>query len=350
MPELSVVIPSYNHAAFIAEAVQSVLGQTHLDLELIVVDDGSGDESLAVLSRFGDTRLRVLAQENRGAHAAINRGLEEARGDYLAVLNSDDVFHPQRFETMLPVLRANPRIGLIASHVEVIDRAGKSLGIKHGYRDLEPWLLERPERSFRATDDLRAVLLTENYLATSSNYLFTRQCYERVGAFRPLRYAHDWDYALRVMHQADIALVPEALVRYRVHGGNTIRENHAAMIFEVCWILAVHLPLATSSSWFTALPPAERTERLLQSMYTFQCQQVLAAMLAQRLADDPTRAEALLEPGNAERTHYLEFIVSRLGARDETTTPTPVGGLARPWLARMALKARRILAAQRALS
>src|SRR5262245_14530597 len=154
MPELSVVIPSYNHASYIQHAVQSVLDQTYSDFELIVVDDGSTDETLSALSRFSDPRLRVLTQQNQGAHAALNRGLAAAGGRYLAILNSDDMVHPQRFETMVPILRANPRLGLVASHVEVMDREGRTLGVKHGYRDLEPWLLGTPERSFRATDDL----------------------------------------------------------------------------------------------------------------------------------------------------------------------------------------------------
>src|SRR5262249_5004591 len=117
MPKLSIVLPSYNHAAFIADAVRSALSQTYRDFELIVVDDGSTDETLHVLAGFRDARIRILTQANRGAHAAINRGLTEAAGRYLAILNSDDMLHPERFATLLPVLEANPRVGLVASYV-----------------------------------------------------------------------------------------------------------------------------------------------------------------------------------------------------------------------------------------
>jgi glycosyltransferase involved in cell wall biosynthesis len=116
VPEFSVVIPSYNHASYLAEAVNSVLNQSLSDLELIVVDDGSTDQSLVVLSGFKDPRLRIFQQDNQGAHAAINRGLREACGKYLAILNSDDVYHPQRLERADSVLTTQPELGLVGSY------------------------------------------------------------------------------------------------------------------------------------------------------------------------------------------------------------------------------------------
>jgi glycosyltransferase involved in cell wall biosynthesis len=348
MPELSIVLPSYNHAAFIAAAVRSVLTQTYRDFELIVVDDGSTDRTLSILGRFNDARMRILTQDNRGAHAAINRGLGEAAGRYLAILNSDDMLHPRRFETLVPILKENPRLGLVSSYVEVVDGSGRSLGVKHGYHDLEPWLLDEPSRSFRATDDLRAALLTENYLATTSNYLFTRRSHARAGAFLPLRFAHDWDFALRLARHTEVALVPEPLIKYRVHGSNTITQDHRAMIFEICWILAVYLPQCTSTEWFTALAPADRTDRLLHSMYTFRCEAVLAAMLAQRLADDPRRAEALLRPDDPERARYLEFIARRLELEAPPALRRAERSLRGPLLWRFGNRARRLCAGKHA--
>ncbi len=307
--KVSVVIPSYNHAPFVAEAVSSVLTQSEPDLALIVVDDGSTDESLEILAGFTDPRLRVITQRNQGAHAAINRGLEQARGRYLAILNSDDVYHPQRLKKIIAVLESDAGIGLAGSFIEVIDSRGQTLGVKHGYRDLEPWPLETPERSFRAGADLRAALLTENYLATTSNYVFRREWYERIGGFRPLRYTHDWDFALRMARVARLALLPEPLLRYRVHGRNTIRENQAAMIFEICWCLAVHLPQHISDdAWFNGRPAAQRIDQLLHSIYTYGCDKVLSTMLLHNLAEDEEKALRLLEPGDPGRAVYLDFI------------------------------------------
>jgi hypothetical protein len=134
-----------------------------------------------------------------------------------------------------------------------------------------------------------------------------------VGLFRPLRYAHDWDFALRVTQLARLALHPEALMRYRVHVSNTISENQAAMIFEICWILAVHLPQQMADeAWFSTLPLARRMDQLLHSIYTYECDRVLIGMLLQNLTDHLDQALDLLAPENAMRQQYLAFIAEQL--------------------------------------
>lgn len=321
MPEVSVVIPSYNHAGYIAEAVNSVLNQSLPDLELIVVDDGSTDRSLEVLAGFSDPRLRVSPQANQGAHAAINRGLREASGRYLSILNSDDAYTPERLEKALAVFNERPEVGLVGSYIEIVNSEGQSLGIKHGYADCPPWLLEVPQRSFRAGSDLRAALLTENYWSTTSNFVFSRTCFERVGEFRPLRYAHDWDFALRVARFAPLVLLPEPLVRYRLHASNTIRENQAAMVFEILWCLAVNLPEHLQDRDFIDRAPQDWwVEELLHSIYAFDSDRVLSVMLLQRLHENPMAALHMLEAGNPTREKYLEFIRRRL-AEAEANAP-----------------------------
>ena len=309
MPKVSVVIPSYNHGRFIEKAVRSVLEQSYSDLELIVIDDGSQDDSLQRLAAMTDARLRVIAQENRGAHAAINRGLAESQGDYLAILNSDDVYAPGRLEQMLPILEDDSAIGLLSSHIEVIDGGGKTLGVKRGYTNLEPWPLPLVAESFRAGSETRAALLTENYLATTSNFLFRRSWYEAVGVFLPLRYTHDWDFALRMAHIAAIEIVPEPLLQYRIHGNNTIHENQAAMIFEICWCLAVHLPRHRADrQWYDREPQERRVSQLLHSIYTYGNEQVLAVMLLEKLHENTEDALDLLIAGDLRRQAYLRQI------------------------------------------
>lgn len=321
MPKVSVIIPSYNHARFIGEAVESVLGQSETDIELIVVDDGSTDETLSILEKFSDPRLRVIPQEHRGAHAAINHGLRISRGRYLAILNSDDIYHPHRLKKLLAVLEEEEDIGLIGSFIEVIDEKGQHLGTKHGYRDLEPWKLLDADRGFRTTDDARGVLLTENFYATTSNFVLRRTLYERVGEFRPLRYTHDWDFLLRSALVTRLEMFPEPLLKYRLHARNTIRENVVGMVFEICWCLAVHLPQhVMDTRWFEREPPACRVERLLHSIYTFQCDLVLAVMLLRRLQGGMDWALGLLDPDNPERTVYLGFIKECLQRNEKRGT------------------------------
>lgn len=319
MPEISVIIPSYNHAAFVAEAVESVLRQSISNLELIVVDDGSTDNSLEVISSFSDPLLRVIHQSNQGAHAAINRGLKEATGKYLSVLNSDDVYHPKRLEKTVAVLRADPKVGLVGSYIEIIDNRGKVLGVKHGYKDCPPWPLESPERSFRAGTDLRAALLTENYWSTTTNFVFTRELYHQVGEFRPLRYTHDWDYALRAAKIVAPVLLPEPLMRYRIHEANTIRENQAAMIFEICWCLAVHLPQhIADTEFFNRVPNEDRIDQLLHSIYTFGMERIMSVMLLQRLHVNLELALKLLNPEDPARAKFLDFIICQLAPESQS--------------------------------
>jgi glycosyltransferase involved in cell wall biosynthesis len=313
MPKTSVIMPAFNHAAFIAEAVESVFSQTEKDLELIVVDDGSTDNTLEILSKYRDRRLKVISQSNQGAHSAINHGLDEAAGDFFSILNSDDIYHPHRLEKAIARLEKNPQLSLIGSYIQIIDANKRDLGIKHGYFDCSPWLLEAPELSFRAGSDLRAALLTENYLSTTSNYVFTPKVLDEAGRFRPLRYTHDWDFALRVARHGQIALIQEPLLSYRVHPGNTIRENQAAMIFEICWCLAVNLPFhIADTAFFNERPLDIRIDQLIHSIYVFGADRVLSLMLLQRLDEDLDEAMRLLESDNPVRKRYLRFIEGEL--------------------------------------
>ncbi len=331
--KVSVVIPSFNHARFIGEAVRSVLDQTETDWELIVVDDGSTDASLEVLGGLGDPRIQIVAQENRGAHSAINAGLERAAGEYLAILNSDDAYHPTRLARSVAALDAEPGALLAGSYIEIVDADGQRLGVKHGYRDCEPWALAHPERSFRAGADLRAALLAENFWSTTSNFVMRRAALERVGAFRPLRYTHDWDFALRLALCGPSILLPEPLLRYRVHAHNTIRDNEAAMVFEICWCLAVHLPAHMADrAWFDTVPAETRVDQLLHSLHTFGCERVLTVMLAHRLSEHLDEALTLLTPGDPRRARYLEVIERQLPAAAGRESPVPPGP---GWLARL---------------
>jgi len=307
-PLISVVIPSFNHASYIEEAVRSVLTQPVTDLELVIIDDGSQDDSVAIVGTIDDPRIRLITQDNQGAHAAINRGLLEARGQYLAILNSDDRFAPGRLPAALDILTRSPDVALVGSYIEVIDGAGQRLAIKAGYANLDPWPVPVPEATFKADNDLRTALLLQNYWSTTSNYVFPRHIYERYGPFRPLRYVHDWDFALRVQLEQTARLIPQPLLHYRVHNSNTIRENRAAMIYEICWVLATHLPLYLKQDWFWQPGSEQRAQQLQRSIYVYGCDAVLWGMLAHIHFGPPDSQLQLLQPDNASRQFYLDEI------------------------------------------
>ncbi|MEM9001896.1 MAG: glycosyltransferase family 2 protein [Cyanobacteria bacterium P01_F01_bin.86] len=129
MPKVSVIIPVYNVENYIAATLRSVFDQTFQDFEIIVVDDGSSDQSIQICHTFGDSRLQIIKQSNRGLAGARNTGIRHARGEYLAFLDSDDCWHPEKLTHHVHHLDHSPQVGVSFSRSSFIDGAGKPLGI-----------------------------------------------------------------------------------------------------------------------------------------------------------------------------------------------------------------------------
>ena len=121
MPRVSVIIPTYNRANMVGDAVQSVLEQSYADWELIVVDDGSQDNTRDVLADYSDPRIRYIYQENRKLPGARNTGIRAGTGEYVAFLDSDDLFTPGKLERQVAVLDRSPDVGLVASGWTEVD-------------------------------------------------------------------------------------------------------------------------------------------------------------------------------------------------------------------------------------
>ena len=122
-PLVTVVIPTYNQASYLREAIDSVLAQTYPAIEVIVVDDGSTDETAAVLRSYGE-RIRAIHQENHGAAHALNRGIREATGEFVCWLSSDDAFLPDKVALQVDAFAADPGLGLCFTGFDTIDAAG----------------------------------------------------------------------------------------------------------------------------------------------------------------------------------------------------------------------------------
>lgn len=238
---LSVIIPSYNHEKYISEAIKSVLNQTYSNLELIVIDDGSKDNSVEIIKAFHDDRIKLVCQKNQGAHNAINNGLKMASGNYIAILNSDDIYEENRFEIMINEMHRNPQVGFLCSYIQIIDSEGNNLAIKEGWKNMEPWNVPHPEVSYQVTEDFKLNLIMSNFTSTTSNFLFKKEIYDKIGGMRNLHFAHDWDFALRAAEITECKIVEEPLMKYRVHQTNTISTNRKWMLFEVAWMWATNI-------------------------------------------------------------------------------------------------------------
>lgn len=315
-PAVSVVIPSYNHAPYIIRAVRSVLNQTLVDLELILIDDGSTDSSVSRLSEITDSRLCVLTQHNQGAHNTLNKGLRLASGRYLAILNSDDEYAPDRLMLAVAALEDQPAVSFVSTWIEVVDENGVSLGVKQGWENLLPWASSCPDLSFAQTGDFTRNLLQSNFISTTSNIVMRRELFHAVGDFRPLRFAHDWDFCLRALSTHQGALLKRPLLRYRVHGSNTIRQDPTAMIFEICWVLAANLPSISRRILRDADSPhaLDFALRLYHSLHTANHDRLFIVLQTLQnafgLEGHSTSFQSLLELDSPLRAWCLEVLQS----------------------------------------
>jgi len=205
---LSVVVPCFQVGQLAVEAVESVLRQTMPDLEVIVVDDGSTDDTLARVLRIGDPRLTCISQRNRGLAGARNTGIRHARAPFIGFCDGDDVWHPRKAATHLAVMETEPSVGLTFSYSAYLNEAGLPTG---------QFLVTRCRQP--TTRDLVA----RNHVGNGSTPIVRRDCFTRAGLFdETLRSCEDVEMWVRLSVRTPYALrlIPEALTGYRIREGS----------------------------------------------------------------------------------------------------------------------------------
>lgn len=208
MHKVSVIIPTYNCAQHITEAVDSVLNQTYKGIQIIVVDDGSTDNTKQVLAPYIEKRLiSYLHQENSGPGAARNTGIRAANGEYIAFLDTDDLWYPEKIERQIAILQATCSIGLVFSNMKV-SRNGTLLEETWMERMKSYDLLVKNQRCIHRPWKL---LLEENFIPTCA-VLLKRACIKDVGFFdESLVIGEDWDLWLKIAFLYDFAFIPNPL-------------------------------------------------------------------------------------------------------------------------------------------
>lgn len=214
-PWVSVVVPAYNHARFLRDAILSVDAQTFRDVELVVVDDGSTDDTVEEVGRLPPLTVpfRLIRQPHSGAAAALNAGIAEARGEFIAWLSSDDWFVPEKLQCQVDYMTAHPEIALLYTDVYVDDE-----------------LTGRTYLAPHAAFDDHATMVRELFrycFINGSTTLVKRADILAVGGFDPdLPQAHDWDLWLRLSRDSLFGHIALPLIHYRWHGGNlSLRDD-----------------------------------------------------------------------------------------------------------------------------
>ena len=211
---VSVIIPAYNRGNYLRQTIDSVLNQSYGEIELIVVDDGSTDNTMNILLEYG-SKLITLSHDdrlNKGQSASINLGLKKAKGDYIAILDSDDYWDSLKIEKQVDHLEKNPAIGLVYCNGKVVDENGNVLSDIYTSSHTE---YNRPED-----------VLVDCYFLLPNNALVRREVFEKAGLFdENLRAAKDHDMAIRLAEMTNIAYFDEYVFFYRRHSQSISVKN-----------------------------------------------------------------------------------------------------------------------------
>jgi len=200
-PTVSVIIPTYNRAHLIGRAIKSVLNQTYHDFELIVVDDGSKDNTEEVVKRFKDERIRYTRHDkNKGGGAARNTGIKIARGKFIAFLDSDDQWLPQKLEKQIVMFeKKSEKIGVIYTGLFFVNNVYKKICL---------WI---PQKEGNISKDI----IFKNYVGSLSTVIIRRECFEKCGLFdESLPACQDWDIYIRLAKRCHFTFIKEPLVWY----------------------------------------------------------------------------------------------------------------------------------------
>ncbi len=210
MCKVSVVIPTYNYGQFIGEAIESVLVQTLPASEIIVVDDGSTDETEEVVSLFGD-KVRYLRQENRGVSSARNNGTANSSGQFVAFLDADDIWESTKLKKQFAKFREDSEIGLVSCGMREFDsQTGETIAIH--LEGSEGWV---------AGD----IVLGRPVIGPGGSIVVKREVMDDVGGFDTrLKNGEDWEFCLRVAKKYKVGFVAEPLFQYRNHDANATKN------------------------------------------------------------------------------------------------------------------------------
>jgi len=262
-PLVSIVVPSYNYEAFIEAALSSIFEQTYQEIELIIVDDNSKDNSCKIIDRLVSSkeykdrfngRLEFVQHDvNLGAHNSINEGIKLSKGEYITILNADDLFQTNRISELMSSL-IDTDSELAFSRISVIDSEGKDIS---GDSELAANFVNI-QNSIAGFPSVGWSLVPHNTAISTGNMLFSRILFNKLNGFRNLKYCHDWDFVLRALLLTEPVFVESTYYYYRLHGNNTFLKLNDVVDREVRVVLGHYFKKCRGKDVLNKLAPSPK--------------------------------------------------------------------------------------------
>lgn len=211
-PKVSVCIASYNHAEYLEEMLDSVLAQTFQDFEIVIADDGSKDNSLEILENYSKkfSRIKVLthpSNENKGISPTINLAIENAAGEYIAFIGSDDVWYDYKLEKQAEIFERDSSVGLVYGLTDLIDENGEKIEGQIG-------------KDITGNKSPVEEMVKANHLPAST-VAVRKSCFDKVGLFDETLVYSDWELNIKIISEYEVGFIDLPLAKYRIHKNNT---------------------------------------------------------------------------------------------------------------------------------
>lgn len=253
MPKISVILPVYNGKTYLEESINSILSQSYADFELLIINDGSKDESDVLIDQFNDPRIRIFHQQNMGLAATLNKGISLSRGEFIARQDQDDVSFSTRFEKQLQFLEAHPGVGMVGASAEIWNNG--QLVTRYHQHPTDPNLL-------------KISLLFNNYFVHSS-VMIRRTVFDNVGVYsedKSRQPPEDYELWSRISRQYKVANLSETLLAYREIPTSMSRTGNSPFLKNIVKITAENLAITLDLP--DSLPEIVMLSKLLHADYS----------------------------------------------------------------------------------
>ena len=218
---VTIIMPVYNGEKYIQEAINSIINQTYSNWELVIVDDGSTDNTASIIKKFDDSRIKYVYQKNQGPSAARNKGIGLAEGNYIAFIDADDMYVKDKLEKQVAYLEETPAVDIVYNDIKVIDVSSRVL------------YTLKSEGIYQNREDFLSVLLFRQIIPLPPSILAKKKCFEKIRFNTKYVHGEDYDLTIRLAQENKYGYLKESLYLYRRHENNLTNDHNKQLQAEI---------------------------------------------------------------------------------------------------------------------